>query len=179
MVIHCSKALQTTLKLYKIDMATPEQLAKEEDSFYSWHGHIAKVDGRNTIVLMNDKTMYCVLLRNKLPRKKDKFAELVLKAIPYTLEVGNINGNEISGYMNSVGNIVFVEKTDRKITGNINRMILDMGFQWKYDWREDETIQAYKAYEQNRGLRKLGKDYVTPFEEMLKALCGISDNVKE
>lgn len=179
MVIHCSKALQTTLKLYKTDMATPEQLANEEDSYYSWHGHIAKVDGRNTIVLMNDKTMYCLLLRNKLPRKKDKFAELVLKAIPYTWEVGNINGNEIAGYMSNVGNIVFAEKTDRKIIGNINRMILDMGFHWKNEWREDETIQAYTACEQNRGLRKIGKDYVTPFEEMLKALCGISDHAKE
>ena len=179
MVIHCSKALQKALKLKKADMVTPEQLEREEDSFYSWHGHFAKVDGRNTIVLMNDKTMYCLLLRNKLPRNKEKFAKLVLEAIPYTLEVGNMNGKEISSYMRSVGDVVFAEKTGRQITGNINRMILDMGFHWDYEWREDENVQAYEAYEQNRGLRKIGKDYVTPFEEMLKALCEISDPAKE
>lgn len=33
-----SKALQTALKLSKTDFATPEQLAKEENPFYSWHG---------------------------------------------------------------------------------------------------------------------------------------------
>lgn len=175
MIIYCSKALETALKLSKTDFATPEQLATEVNPFYAWHGHIAKVDGRNTIVLMNDKTMYCLLFRNKLPRNKDKFAELVMEALPYTLEVGNINTEEISTYMNSVDSIVFAEKADRQITGNITRMILDMGYSWEYEWREDETIQAYEAYEQNRLLRKIGKDYIVPFEEMLKALCGIHE----
>lgn len=170
MVIHCSKALQIALKLKKTDMATIEQLEKETDSFYSWHGHITKVDGRNTIVLMNDKTMYCLLFRNKLPRNTDKFAELVLEAIPYTFEVGNINTSEIAKYMSGVDSIVYAEKADRQITGNINRMILDMGYSPELEWREDETIQVYEAYEQNRVLRKIGKDYVTPFEEMLKTL---------
>ena len=55
MVIYCSKAVQTALKLTKSDMVKPENL--QETDFYSWHGHIAKVDGRNVIVLMNDKTM--------------------------------------------------------------------------------------------------------------------------
>jgi len=173
MIIYCSKALQTALKLAKTDFATPEQLEKEDNPFYAWHGHIAKVDGRNTIVLMNDKTMYCLLFRNKLPRNKDRFAGLVMEALPYTLEVSNINREEIVNYMSHVDNIVFAEKADRQITGNITRMILDMGYRWDYAWREDETIQAYEAYEQNRLLRKIGKDYIVPFEEMLKALCGI------
>ena len=175
MIIYCSKALQTALKLSKTDFATPEQLEKENNPFYGWHVHIAKVDGRNTIILMNDKTMYSMLFRNKLPRNKDKFAEIVMEALPYTFEVGNINAEEISNYMSSVDSIVFAEKSDRQITGNITRMILDMGYRWDYAWREDETIQAYEAYKQNRLLRKIGKDYIVPFEEMLKALCGIHE----
>lgn len=175
MIIYCSKALQTALKLSKTNFATPEQLEKEDNPFYGWHGHIAKVDGCNTIVLMNDKTMYSLLFRNKLPRNKDKFAELVMEALPYTFEVGNINAEEISTYMSNVDQVVFAEKADRQITGNITRMILDMGYRWEYAWREDETIQAYEAYEQNRFLRKIGKDYIVPFEEMLKALCGIHE----
>ena len=75
MIIYCSKALQTALKLSKTDFNTAEQLEKEENPFYVWHGHIAKVDARNTLVLMNDKTMYCLLFRNKLPRNKDKFVK--------------------------------------------------------------------------------------------------------
>lgn len=175
MIIYCSKALQTALKLSKKGFSTTEQLTKENNPFYAWHGHIAKVDGRNTIVFMNDKTMYCLLFRNKLPRNKDKFADLVMEALPYTFEVGNVNREEIVNYMSSVDSIVFADKADRQITGNITRMILDMGYRWEYAWREDETIQAYEAYEQNRLLRKIGKDYVVPFEEMLKALYGIQE----
>jgi len=148
---------------------------EEDNPLYVWHGHIAKVDGRNTIVLMNNKTMYSLLCRNKLPRNKDKFADLVMEALTYTFEVGNINAKEIINYLNSVNNIVFAEKADRQITGNITRMILEMGYSCEYAWREDETIQAYEAYKQNRLLRKIGKDYVIPFEEMLKALCGIHE----
>lgn len=175
MIIYCSKALQKALKLNKIDFATPEQLETEDNPFYAWHGHIAKVDGRNTIVLMNDKTMYSILFRNKLPRNKDKFAGLVMEALPYTFEVGNVNREEIINYMSHVDNIVFAEKADRQITGNITRMILDMGYCWEYVWREDETIQAYEAYEQNRLLRKISKENIVPFEEMLKALCGFHE----
>ena len=93
--------------------------------------------------------MYCMLFRNKLPRNKDKFAELVMEALQYTFEVGNINREEIVNYMSGVAGVVIAEKADRQITGNITRMILDMGYRWNYAWREDETIQAYEAYEQN------------------------------
>lgn len=126
MIIYCSKTLQTALKLNKTDFAKSEQLVKENKPFYAWHEHIAKVDGRNTIVLMNDKTMYSLLFINKLPRNKNKFAELVLEALPYTFEVGNVNREEIVNYMSSVDNIVFAEKTDRQITGNITRIFLEI-----------------------------------------------------
>lgn len=49
MVIYCSKALQTALKLTKSNVVKAEDL--QQNDFYSWHGHIAKVDGRNVIVL--------------------------------------------------------------------------------------------------------------------------------
>lgn len=171
MIIYYSKALQEALKIAKSDIAIPEQLENEENLLYAWHGHITKVDGRNTIVLMNDKTMYSILFRNKLPRNSLKFAELIKEAVPYVLEVGNVNREEITKYKDNIGDIFFADKPDRQITGNMNRMILDMSYQWEYEWRDDETIQAYESWKQNRLLRKIGKDYVVPFEEMLRNLC--------
>lgn len=127
MIIYCSKALQKALKLNKEDMATQEQLSADVNPFYAWHGHIAKVDGRNMIVLMNDQTMYCMLFRNKLPRNKNKFTDLIMEGLPYTFEAGNVNNAEIDYYMSGIGKIIFAEKADKQMTGNINRMILDMG----------------------------------------------------
>jgi len=74
--------------------------------------------------------------------------------------------------MRNVNNI-FSEKADLQIIGNINRMILNMGYSWEYTWRKDETIQAHETYGQNRLLCQSGKDYVVPFEEMLTVLSGI------
>ena len=62
---------------------------------------------------------------------------------------------EIENYMSGLGDIVFAEKTDRQMTGNISRMILDMSCQWNFAWNDNETIQAYEAWEQNRRLRKI------------------------
>ena len=168
MVIYCSKVLQKTLKLTKDNLVKLENI--HESNLYSWHGHIAKIDGRNTIVLMNDRTKYCLLFRNKLPRTARKFAELVTEAIPYTLEVSNVNIKEITNYMENLGDVVYAENPDRQMTGNITRLILDMSYQWNFDWKEDESIQAYEAWRQNQGLKKSGKDYIVPFEEMLKVL---------
>lgn len=37
---------------------------------------------------MNDRKMYSLVFRNRLPRNVDKFAELIKESIPYTMEVG-------------------------------------------------------------------------------------------
>ena len=124
MVIYCSKAFQKSLKLTKDNLVKLENI--HESDLYSWHGHIAKIDGRNTIVLMNDRTKYCLLFRNKLPRTVGKFTELVMEAIPYTLEVSNVNVKEIINYMENLGDVVYAENPDRQMTGNITRLILDM-----------------------------------------------------
>ena len=70
---------------------------------------------------------------HKLPRKADKFAELIKEAIPYTMEVGGFNNPEIDKYMAGVDEIIFAEKPDRQMTGNLTRMFLDMeytGHRW-------------------------------------------------
>lgn len=51
------------------------------DELYAWHGHITKLNGKNTIILMNDRTMYSLIFRNRLPRNVDKFAELIVNAV--------------------------------------------------------------------------------------------------
>ena len=75
---------------------------------------------------MNDKIMYSLIFRNKLPRSVDKFAAIIKEAVPYTMEVGGFNKTEINKYMTGVGEIIFAEKPDRQMTGNITRMFLDM-----------------------------------------------------
>ena len=42
------------------------------------------------------------------------------------MEVGGFNKTEINKYMTGVGEIIFAEKPDRQMTGNLTRIFLDM-----------------------------------------------------
>ena len=127
MYIFCSVALADALNIKKNELQEiPNDMPIND--LYAWHGHITKLNRKNTIILMNDRTMYSLIFRNKLPRKADKFAELIKEAIPYTMEVGGFNNPEIDKYMVGVDEIFFAEKLDLQMTGNLTRMFLDMEY---------------------------------------------------
>ena len=168
MYIFCSKALADALNIKKNELQKMPVDA-QIDELYAWHGHITKLNGKNTIILMNDRTMYSLIIRNRLPRNVDKFAELIKEAITYTMEVGGFNNLEIDKYMSGVGEIIFAEKADRQMTGNLTRMFLDMEYTCDR-WQENESVQAEQAAFENNGIRRQGKEYVKPFERMLDEL---------
>lgn len=71
MYIFCSKALADALNIKKNELQKMPADA-QIDELYAWHGHITKLNGKNTIILMNDRTMYSLIFRNRLPRNADK-----------------------------------------------------------------------------------------------------------
>ena len=173
MIIYCSKALMDALKITKSDLASTEDI-KDIDPLFGWHGHIAKKGGKNTIALMNVQTMYLLLFRNKLPRNAEKFASLIPEAMELTFEVNDINKPETEAYIQSMGPIIWAYAPDRQMTGNINRMFIDMDYCHTHDFIEDQTIQPYEAVRFNKGIAKKDGIYVNPFEEMLSELCKLS-----
>lgn len=84
MYIFCSKALADALNIKKNEF---QKIFADEpiDDLYAWHGHITKLNGKNTIILMNDKTMYSLIFRNKLPRRAEMFADLVRESLGCTV----------------------------------------------------------------------------------------------
>ena len=143
MYIFCSKALADALNIKKNELQKMPVDAQINE-LYAWHGHITKLNGKNTIILMNDRTMYSLVFRNRLPRNVDK-------------------------YMSGLGEIIFAEKADRQMIGNLTRMFLDMEYTCDR-WQENESVQAEQAAFKNNGIRRQGKEYVKPFERMLDEL---------
>ena len=156
MYIFCSKALADALNIKKNELQKMPADAQMDD-LYAWHGHITKLNGKNTIILMNGRTMYSLIFRNKLPRSAEKFAELIKEAILYTMEVGGFNNPEIDKYMSGVGKIIFAEKADRQMTGNLTRMFLDMEYTCDR-WQENESVQADIIFRQAQKLKQLIAD---------------------
>ena len=82
------------------------------------------------------------------------------------MEVGGFNNPEIDKYMVGVDEMIFAEKPDLQMRGNLTRMFLDMEYTG-HRWLKDESIQVEQAAFENNGLRRQGKDYVRPFEQFL------------
>ena len=55
--------------------------------------------------------------------------------------------------MSGLGEIIFAEKADRQMTGNLTRMFLDMEYTCDR-WQENESVQAEQAAFENNGIRR-------------------------
>jgi len=162
MIIYVSKALQDSLKIKEADINRDIV----QDEAYCWHGHLTKLNGKNTIILMNDKSTYCILLRNKLPRSADKFKELVKEAVYGSLLLTNA---DFEGYFNNMSDIVFSKNHNRKILGHINEATFEASYHDDL-WSDTETLQVENMIYVNRSLRRMGKEYIEPIEEMRKII---------
>ena len=162
MIIYISKALQDSMNIKEADI----DRNAVQDEKYCWHAHITKLNGKNTIVLMNDYTTYSILLRNRLPRSKDKFIELLNEALYDGLM---ISGLDFEDYLLNGGDIVLSRNHDRQMLGNINEVSYAASYAWDL-WDDDETLQVESTLFANRGIRKKGKNPIWPDAEVKKLL---------
>ena len=164
MIIYITKALQDSMKIKEADI----DRNAVQDEKYCWHAHITKLNGKNTIILMNDKTTYSILLRNKLPRSKDKFIELLKEALYNGLM---ILGLDFEDYLLNGGDIVLSRNHDRQMLGNINEVAYAASCAWDL-WDDFEILQVEFTLFANHGIRKKGKKPIWPDVEMKKLLEG-------
>lgn len=164
MIIYISKALQDSMKIKEADI--DRNIVQDEK--YCWHAHITKLNGKNTIILMNDKTTYSILLRNNLPRSKDKFIELLKEAFYNGLMISRL---DFENYLLNCGDIVLSRNHDRQMLGNINEVAYAASYAWEL-WDDYKTLQVESTLFANRGIRKKGKKPIWPDSEIKKLLEG-------
>lgn len=162
MIIYVTKALQESMKIKETDI----DRCVIQDEKYCWHAHIVKLNGKNTIILMNDKTTYAILLRNKLPRSLDKFKELVKKSICEGLMMTNL---DFYDYFRDMGDVIISRNHDRQMLGNINEAVYEASFAWDL-WSDTETLQVESMMRVNSGVRKKGKQSVIPEYDVIQLL---------
>lgn len=165
MIIYCSNALKKSLKLNKSQIE--DSGLTNEDDLFCWHGHIKKIEGKNTIVLTNDKTLYSIIFRNKLPRNPEKFKKLVQESIAEFFKSERYKDEDIENYLEKMGDIIFSEKSNRSITGHMNNIFSESSYAG--EWIEI-TPQLTQTSWINGLIRRVGKDYITPSKEMKDGL---------
>nr|WP_029503850.1 hypothetical protein [Lachnoclostridium phytofermentans] len=79
MLIECTKKLSEVMK---INLTSYDE--SKADPFYEWHANVFMLFRRKGVLLMNNKTRYCIVLYGLKMEHFKKFDDIVLDAIEET-----------------------------------------------------------------------------------------------
>ncbi len=175
MLIQCTKKLLDELKM------EPELIENSNyDPLFAWHANLIMVNRKKTVVLVNDKNRYLIVLHGLKAKDFQKLGDLILQAIQKTFEEEGINDETIEKYLNSSKDIFFTKTKDRTSVARMNRSIEDM-YAYGHLINSDAIINSNWSVNASRMLMGDGKkDYFYPNEELyknLEAFAGESDPV--
>ncbi len=162
MLIQCTKKLLDELKI------KPEENT-EEDPLFSWHGNLITLNKRKTLILVNDKNRYIIVLYGLKAKDFKNLNEHIIKAIKEAFNEECIEERVIEDYLNSSRNIVYTKTKDRTSVARMNKSCEAVGYFVEYI----DTQSIYQGAFSKKVSRFLvghGKDYITPSEELFKDL---------
>ncbi|MEQ6377327.1 plasmid pRiA4b ORF-3 family protein [Bacillaceae bacterium S4-13-56] len=165
MFVQCTKKLLGELKM------EPEQSSSEElDPLFCWHANIILMNRKKTIVLVNDKNRYVVVLHGVKAEDFKRMDQLILNAIETTLLDEEIDIEIVKKYVRESSQVIFGKTGDRKLVARMNRDCKEIMF-FEEHLNSNEIIQSELARRKSRLLVGDGaKSYMYPSEEMFKHL---------
>ncbi|TQR04656.1 DUF6933 domain-containing protein [Psychrobacillus soli] len=170
MIIQCTKKLLYQLK------KNPETVNVEKP-LTSWHANLIIVNRRKTVVLVNDKNRYVIVLHGLKANEFKNMDEIILQSIRNTFEQESIKNDVIEQFIDSSKNITYSNTKNRTLVSRMNKACETLCFLERLI--DNDTIyQTALSRKISRLLVGDGKkEYIYPNQEMykdLKAFAGIS-----
>ena len=163
MLIQCTKKLLDELN------SKPEGQVDEEPLF-SWHANLIIVNRRKTVVLVNDKNRYVIVLHGLKAKDFKKLDELILQAIRETFQQEYIKDEIIEQFIQHAKEITFTKTKDRTSVARMNKACETIYFNEDL-LTGDSLIKSAISIETSTYLVGHGKNqYILPNEEMYKDL---------
>lgn len=163
LIIHCTKKLLKEMKV------KPEEL-HEEDSLFGWHANFLTINDRNTVVLVNNKNRYTVILYGLEDKDFKNLDKLVPLAIREIFEKEGFRPDLIDLYLEKRAEISFTKTKNRQLTARMSKTCEDLMFFTKFIEKE-KVIQHKLSKRMSRLSVGDGKNsYILPHEEMYKHL---------
>lgn len=123
MIIECTKKLADAMK-GKLSIYEPSV----EGSFYEWHANIYMFDRRKVILLMNNKTRYCIILYGAKMEHFKKFDLVILDAIKETFLAEGFSESEVDTYICKCGKVYFTKTHDRSVLGQMTEFYISISW---------------------------------------------------
>lgn len=126
MIIECTKKLADAMK---INLKPYD--ATNVDSFYEWHANLFMFDRRKGVLLMNNKTMYCIVLYGIKMKHFKRFDKVVLDAIRENFLAEEFGEYVVDKYIDNCGNVEYTKTHDRSVLGEMKDF--DISISWQLE----------------------------------------------
>ncbi|MBD1382197.1 plasmid pRiA4b ORF-3 family protein [Metabacillus arenae] len=163
MLIQCTKKLLDELGVTPVSQI-------EEDPLFSWHANLLKVGRKKTVVLVNDRNLYAIVLHGLKAKDMKTIGKLIVQAIRETFEAECIKDEVIEQFLQHSPHIAFSKTKDRTSVARMNKACENVYYFGKL-LDNDSINQVEMNLRINGLLAGVGKnDYIYPKEEKYKHL---------
>ncbi len=163
MLIQCTKKLLDELK---INADTPVN----GDPLFSWHANLLKLGRKKTLVLVNDKNRYAIVLYGLKAKELKNIDKYISQAIRETFEAECIKDEVIEQFIKHSNNVVFSKTKDRTSVARMNKAC-EYLYYFEDLLDEDVIVQVEMSMKISSLLVGDGKNsYIYPHQEMYKHL---------
>lgn len=167
MIIQCTKALADVAGQTLLELNDSER--EEQHPLGFWHAHVMKVNRRNTILLVNNETLYTVVLYGVKKRDFEQMDKRMEEAIRYALRFDGYDDELINEYFKASPGILFTRGTSRSIQGKFK--VIKSSLMYSDELDPSTLMQKFIGHQINSNYNRLknGPGGV-PQEEMHKEL---------
>jgi hypothetical protein len=161
MLIQCTKKLLDELK---VTADTPVV----EDPLFSWHANIVKLGRKKTLVLVNDKNRYALVLYGLKAKDMKNIDKYILQAVSETFKAECIKDEIIEQFIQHSNKVVFSKTKDRTSVARMNKACENVYF-FEDLLHNEGIIQVEMSLKISSMLVGDGKNsYMYPNKEMYK-----------
>lgn len=163
MNIGCAKKLLDELKLRPGEMV-------DENTLFSWHANLITINRRKAVILVNDRTRYCVLLFGLKTSNFKNIGDIITNAIAGTFLAEGISAEIVNNYIETAGTITFTKTYDRSVVAIMNQFA-QVAEDYQNEELDMDNINQIDFNLRTSGwLCKVDRDYKHPKEMLLEAI---------
>ncbi|MBP2072845.1 plasmid pRiA4b ORF-3 family protein [Thermoanaerobacterium butyriciformans] len=163
MLIQCTKKLLDVLERKPVTY-------EEENLLFSWHANLITLNRRKTMVLVNDKNRYVVVLYGLKAKDFRRFDEVILNAIRLVLLDECIDEEIVEEYIRQAGKVVYGKTKNSIYVGKMNAAC-NVVYLYEDLLLDNTVYQTFVSKVASRyWVGKQEEGYTSPSKEMFKDL---------
>nr|WP_106781103.1 plasmid pRiA4b ORF-3 family protein [Lysinibacillus timonensis] len=112
--------IQCTKKLLELLNKEPKTV-EETNPLISWHANLITINRRKTVVIVNDKNRYVIVLHGLKAMDFNNFDETILKSIRNTFEQECIKDEVIELFLSSASGITYSKTKNKSLVARMNK----------------------------------------------------------